>query len=62
MFEVYDTVTDSWTTLLDMPTPRHAMLSAVICDRWYLIGGATEAGARTEPSLTGILEIFAPQG
>jgi len=56
--EAYDPQTDTWTTLADQPVPRHAMVSAVVDGRWYLIGGSTGAGAQTEPSLTGVTEIF----
>lgn len=60
LHELYDPETDTWTALHNMPTPRHAMLSAVVDNQWYLIGGSSEAGQRTDASLTGVVEIFVP--
>ena len=37
--EVYDPVTDTWTTKASLPAPRHSMASAVIDGKLYLAGG-----------------------
>jgi hypothetical protein len=43
----------------DLPTPRHGLTSAVVGDRWLVIGGATLAGARTLAATSGVVEILA---
>jgi N-acetylneuraminic acid mutarotase len=42
--EVYDPATDVWTSLPDMPVPRHGLGAVAIGLRLYLPGGATVAG------------------
>ena len=37
--EVYDPATDQWTSLEDMPTPRHGLGAGVVDGRIYLPGG-----------------------
>jgi N-acetylneuraminic acid mutarotase len=39
--EVYDTTTNTWASLPDMPTPRHGMGAATWDGRLYIPGGAT---------------------
>ena len=46
----------------DLPTPRHGLASAVLGDRWYVIGGGTRAGALTFISLTARVEVLGPAG
>jgi N-acetylneuraminic acid mutarotase len=43
--EVYNPVTDSWTSLEPMPVPVHGVTGAVFIDGWiHLPGGGTEQG------------------
>jgi N-acetylneuraminic acid mutarotase len=42
--EAYDPSTDTWTSLPDLPTPRHGMGAAAAGDRIYVPGGGTIAG------------------
>jgi hypothetical protein len=58
--EVYDTTADRWTAGADLPTPRHGLASAVLGERWYVIGGGTRGGALTFISLTGRVEVLGP--
>ena len=51
---------DRWTAGADLPTPRHGLASAVLGDRWYVIGGGTRAGALTFISLTARVEVLGP--
>ena len=60
--EVYDPTTDRWTAGTDLPTPRHGLASAVLGERWYVIGGGTRAGALTFISLTARVEVLRPAG
>lgn len=54
--EVYDTVTNSWTTLAPMPTAREGLLASVVEGKIYAIGGDTVPGT----SATGIVEAYDP--
>jgi len=38
-FEMYDTVTDTWTVLTPMPRPRESAFAHVIGDKFYVISG-----------------------
>jgi hypothetical protein len=65
--EAYDTTADRWTAgadlptpRADLPTPRHGLASAVLGERWYVIGGGTRGGALTFISLTGRVEVLGP--
>ncbi len=42
--EVYDVVSDSWTSRAPMPTPRHGTGAAVVNGLIYIPGGATTQG------------------
>ena len=42
--EAYTPATDTWETLAPMPTPRHGMGAAVVGNRLYVPGGATQQG------------------
>ncbi len=44
--------------MADLPTARHGLASAVVDDRWYVLGGGAKAGALTFISLTDLVEIF----
>ncbi len=53
--EAYDPATNSWTTLLSMPMPRHGLAGAVIGNRFHLVSGMIQsAGALTflDPTLS----------
>ena len=44
--EAYEPTTNSWTTLLPMPMPRHGLAGAVIGNRFHLVSGMIQsAGA-----------------
>lgn len=59
--QVYDPDTDSWTKAESHVAPRHGIASAVIANRWYVIGGAIRAGLRTPWSATGAVDVFEPK-
>lgn len=42
--EAYDAIANSWSSLPDMPTPRHGMGAAVWDGKLYVPGGATTQG------------------
>jgi N-acetylneuraminic acid mutarotase len=54
--EAYDPVTDRWTLLEPMLTPRHGTGAAVLGGRLYVPGGATTEGF----GAVGVHESFAP--
>ena len=54
--EAYDATTDSWTTELPMPTPRHGIGAAVVLGLIYVPGGATTQGF----GVTDSHEVFDP--
>ena len=56
--EAYDPSSKAWSTLADLPTPRHGLASAASAGRWYVIGGGAKAGALTFISLTDLVEVF----
>ncbi|HEY3475639.1 MAG TPA: kelch repeat-containing protein, partial [Anaerolineales bacterium] len=39
--EAYDTATDTWQTLADLPEPRHHLMSAAHDGRVFIFGGAS---------------------
>ena len=39
--EAYDTVTNTWKTLADLPEPRHHLMSAAHAGRVFIFGGAS---------------------
>jgi hypothetical protein len=58
--EVYDPLSDQWTTEAALPTARHGLASGVVGGRWYVIGGGRQAGAMTILSLSDAVEVFRP--
>ena len=62
----YDPASDSWSRATDMPTARHTAAVAVVDDKIYAIGGATEQPGPEdpfwEPSQTGAVEVYTPFG
>jgi N-acetylneuraminic acid mutarotase len=54
--EAYDPVTDTWTALDPMPTPRHGMGAAALGGTLYVPGGATVQGF----GATAVVEAFTP--
>lgn len=58
--QVYDASTDSWELWSNPTINRHGAASAVVDDRWYIVGGSMEVGVRADVSITEKMEIFAP--
>ncbi len=56
--EAYDPQSDSWRQLQPMPTPRHGIGAAVIGNRIFIPGGATQQGGGTQ---TTVNEAFVVQ-
>lgn len=54
--EVYDPITDRWTSLPELPTARHGLAAAAIGDRIYVIAGGPEAGL----AQTDVVEVYTP--
>lgn len=50
--EIFDPATGEWSQGPPLSAPRHGLASAGTTEGWYLIGGATRAGAETVVSLT----------
>ncbi|MDR0797410.1 MAG: hypothetical protein LBE70_01630 [Nitrososphaerota archaeon] len=56
--ERYDTVTDTWTTLEPMPTPRTYLAIAAYQDKIYCIGGRSfELGAQIDCNIVEVYDI-----
>ena len=51
--EVYDPLSDAWTSLTPMPTPREHLSAAAIGDRIYVVGGRNPGNVNT-------LEAYSP--
>ena len=58
--EVYDTATDTWVKKRDMPTLRHAFMTAVVNGKIYVIGGRIHDKKLDEPAVTGLVEVYDP--
>ncbi|MCW4029576.1 MAG: hypothetical protein NWE92_08015 [Candidatus Bathyarchaeota archaeon] len=58
----YDPTTDSWNITADMPTARYETAVAVVEDKIYAIGGATELLGIGIGTLTGVVELYTPFG
>jgi N-acetylneuraminic acid mutarotase len=62
--EVYDILTDSWTTMLPIPTPVWGYASAVVNDKIYIISGwcgNSSSSSRQSASLSNQVQIFDPK-
>ena len=57
--EVYDPLTNAWTALADMPTPRAWVTASVVKNQCYVIGGA-DAGGPNEPPALAAVEAYDP--
>ena len=53
----YDPARDTWSSLPDMPHPRHGLGAVALAGRIYLIGGAQSVGGKDTSDL---VEIFNP--
>jgi hypothetical protein len=58
--EVYDPVTNTWTTKASMPTPRADLSANVVNDKMYLIGGKRYIGQDPFHKETDINECYDP--
>lgn len=58
--EAYDNQARAWLSAAPMPTPRHGHASAVIAERWYVIGGRTRGGPLSRISFSDRVEVFTP--
>ncbi|KXT00743.1 hypothetical protein AC579_10224 [Pseudocercospora musae] len=47
----YDTTTDRWTRLPDLPAPRQHVGGAVVGDTFYILGGRTDGQTKIQNSL-----------
>ena len=54
--EVLDLDAMAWSAAPDLPTPRHGVASAVVDDRWYVIGGGRDVGLSTSD----VVEVWTP--
>ena len=54
--EMYDTGTDTWVKKRDMPTLRHAVMTAVVDGKIYVIGGKKLG----RDVATGLVEVYDP--
>ena len=57
-FAVYDTATDTWQTLPDMPTGRQHLAAAAVGGHFYAVGGRSMLGAGE--GNVAALEVFDP--
>lgn len=51
---------ETWRTEEGMPTARHAMASAVVDGKWYVLGGGAAAGFYTLFAASDSVEVFKP--
>ena len=58
--EMYDPQTDTWVKKRDMPTLRHAFMSAVVDGKIYLIGGSVHDKKLDRDVAIGLVEIYDP--
>jgi hypothetical protein len=54
--EVYNAMTNAWTSAPPLPTPRHGLAAAILGHRIYVIGG----GSRPRLAQADVVEIYAP--
>ncbi len=55
VFEAYDTLTKTWTTLAPMPTPRAKMYGRAVSGLFYVIGGVNDEGTTLD-----VVEVYNP--
>ena len=53
----YDLASDSWSSLPDMPLPRHGLGAGLIGDRFYVVGGASGVGSEGTSDANQVLTI-----
>ena len=58
--EMYDIATDTWTKKRDMPTLRHAVMTAVVDGKIYVIGGNVHDKKLGREVATGLVEVYDP--
>ena len=59
--EVYDPVTDSWSTKTPIPTPVQGYASAVANNKIYIMGGSLDALKMENTLITGANQVYDPQ-
>jgi N-acetylneuraminic acid mutarotase len=60
--EAFDTATGEWLRLDPLPTRLHGLTSAVVADRWHVIGGGTRPTFGTLFSNSDRIEIYSLPG
>ncbi len=58
--EMYNAATDTWTKKRDIPTLRHAFMTAVVDEKIYLIGGSVHDKKLGRDVATGLVEVYDP--
>ena len=58
--EMYDIATDTWTKKRDMPTLRHAVMTAVVHGKIYVIGGSVHDKKLGRDVATSLVEVYDP--
>ncbi len=58
--EMYDTATDTWNKKGDMPTLRHAFMTAVVDGKIYVIGGSVHDKKLGRDVAIGLVEVYDP--
>ena len=58
--EMYDTATDTWNNKGDMPTLRHAFMTAVVDGKIYVIGGSVHDKKLGRDVAIGLVEVYNP--
>lgn len=58
--EMYDIATDTWLKKRDMPTLRHAFMTAIVDGKIYVIGGSVHDKKLGRDVATNLVEVYDP--